>query len=115
MTGSAGIGNFVFICHRRVDECNRVCADLGICDSDLDFGHVAGDALAARRSILTAGVLFRFAAYSGPSGKFVLNCGGSGFAGVTLVETAVLGSCCIGLPVRLHSKVSSPGPASWKY
>ena len=43
----AGIGDFVFVGHRRSDEIESVRAHERAGDGDFDFGHVAGDALAA--------------------------------------------------------------------
>ena len=58
MTQRAGIGNLVFVRHRRRDECEGVGAHFHVAQCRLDLGHVAIDALAARRAVLVAGVFF---------------------------------------------------------
>ena len=58
VAGRAWIRNVVAIGHRGGDESEGVCADLYVGDGGLDFGHVAGDALAASRTLFVMSVFF---------------------------------------------------------
>ena len=44
----ARIGNFIFVRHRRRDECERVRAHVDARNRHFDFRHVTGDAFTAR-------------------------------------------------------------------
>src|SRR5437879_4717533 len=57
MAGSAGIGDFVFVCNRRGDEREGVSADENAWNRDLDLGHVACDAFATRGAVFVVRVL----------------------------------------------------------
>ena len=51
VAGRAWIRDFVFVCHRRRDERECVGAHEDAGNRDLDFGHVAGHAFAARGAV----------------------------------------------------------------
>ena len=52
VAGRARVGNFVFVRHRWSNESKCVRADEGAGNSDLDFRHVTGHALASRGTFL---------------------------------------------------------------
>lgn len=58
VTGSAGVGHFVFVGHRRGDESEGVRADFGIANFRSNFRHVAGNATAAGRILLVMCMFF---------------------------------------------------------
>jgi len=58
MTRSAGIGDFIFVGHRRGNEGKGVRAHFDVRDGRGDFRHVAGDATAARGAFLVMGMIF---------------------------------------------------------
>jgi hypothetical protein len=59
MAGGAGIGDFVFVGHGGVDEEESVSTNLGVGDSGLNPGHMAGDALTAGRIRFVVRMLFQ--------------------------------------------------------
>ena len=56
VAGGARVGNFVFVRHRWSNESKCVRADEGAGNSDLDFRHVTGHALAACGAFFVVGV-----------------------------------------------------------
>lgn len=61
MAGGARIRNFIFVGHGGGDESKGVGADFNVCNSRLDFGHVAGDATASGGILLVVSMLFKSA------------------------------------------------------
>ena len=61
MTDVAGVGDLQGISHGGADEMEGVAADVNVTQSLRDFGHVAGDALAA-------GAIWRMVSVCGEGG-----------------------------------------------
>ncbi len=58
VAGGAGIGNFVFVGHRRSDEREGVRTNFQVGNFRGDFWHVAGNATAAGGTLLVVRVFF---------------------------------------------------------
>ena len=58
MAISAGVGNLVLVCHRRVDKSEGVASDVYIGDGLFNTRHVTGDALVACASHFVMRVFF---------------------------------------------------------